>query len=184
VATSIDHYLEAERLLRLAHDLPRHALEQEALLVQLAQAHATLAAAAINALGMGFDGLPQSDYGAWYQAASAEAPIPPATDDDEDQDKKESALRVGDLSPTGDMDARELAAWLRRVPLGSSLTDIDGDRWYRITTPTDRDPLGRHPAIARAEGGCVDDIDDHDDMIHALRFAPYTVLALGTEDGA
>lgn len=161
-------------------------LVEAAAFAALAQAHAALADAGINALrGCHMAAiLTAPDANAWFEAASCAAPIPPEADDEDEPDAH--VMREGDLSPTGDMDARELASWLRRVPLGSSLTDIDGDRWYRITTPTDRDPHGKHPAIARAEGGCVDDIDDHDDMMHAKRFAPFTVLALGdgTQDGA
>jgi hypothetical protein len=173
MSTSVDHYQEAERLLRRADALSPSAAAQDApLLLQEAQVHATLALAAITGLSQGFDGMPLRDYDAWFQAASVEAPIPPETDDD--------AIRVASLSPTGDMNSIALAAWLERVPLGSSLTDIDGDRWYRVAVPTaGPPPVEIYPAITRAESDTAYNIADRDDMALAFRFAPFTVLALG-----
>lgn len=160
------HFLEAEKLLELANNregVPQVDPEGNVRDFLLAAVgHATLALAAATAL----------------RTAPAEGSVSTGTDAEDDADEE---VRAGSLSPTGDMDARALAAWLRRVPLGSSLTDIDGDRWYRITG-ADSDPARQFPAIACADGRCVDNIDDHDDMLHARRFAPFTVLAVGEAD--
>lgn len=178
MATSIGHYLEAERLLRRADALsPSAAEEQALLLLQEAQVHATLALAAVTAMSQGFDGPPLRDYDAWFKAASVEAPIPAEADDPD-----EGPITEGSMSPGPHDDPGLFAGWMRAVPPGSTLTDNDGDGWYRLVS-LDTSANRRRQTIVGAGGGDVHEIGDHDDMVDVQESAPFTVLTLGILEG-
>lgn len=73
MATSLEHYLAAEQMLRRVDALSPTAAEQQApILLQEAQVHATLALAAATALNIGEGG---EDYERWRRAASIEAEL-------------------------------------------------------------------------------------------------------------
>lgn len=68
MATSIEHYKEAEQLLRAVRDL-EHGNPMGPELIAEAQVHATLALAAATALNVGEGG---EDYEVWRKHASTE----------------------------------------------------------------------------------------------------------------
>ena len=83
MATSIEHYQEAERLIRMSWEDDREP-ENAAGLVARAQVHATLAFAAVTATRGATTnmGLSVDDGLAWVTAASVEASILPEADDE------------------------------------------------------------------------------------------------------
>jgi hypothetical protein len=177
--TSIDHYAAAQEHL----DRSRVETAPEWALVQAtrAVAQATLALAAVTALNSA-EGLPLRDYDAWFKTISVEAPIPPETGDE----PEEELITEGSVSPGPDDDPDVLAGWLRAVPPGSTLMDVDGDGWYRLVSLSldGADRRRCHTVVPAGGSGEVRDLGDHGDVEGLLDFAPYTVLTLGTEDGA
>lgn len=76
VATSIEHYLQAERILTDIREGGYRTDVQRRLAVETAQVHATLALAAATALGIAYsdsDSVTLSDWNAWNRAAGEPA---------------------------------------------------------------------------------------------------------------
>ncbi len=189
---ALTHYHRAEELLAQATEddgTPAFAAEDRTRAwvhntLMAGIGHALLALTGVTMLNDARQGADGPDYDAWYNIASVNAPIPPETDDDPAEDEPEDVgLHVGDVSPT---DPDELGPWLRGLPFGTILRDVNGDA-SQISSGFEtvyQAPDREFPALLDLSSGRPMELTKGTNDILGLadNCAPFVVLAIGTRD--